>query len=649
MTSAMVYAAERLRWWAEPEETAHEALARALDTIRNRPATIERRKQFLLYASLYGNLPVLGFGLNSYTRSHARSALAAPQRIVLNATQNAIDALTAKVSKNRPRPTFTTIDADYDMRERAEAKGRFVDGQLYATDFYAKSIGVILDACIYGTGVLKVFEDLDKDDVGLERVYPWELMVDEREALYGTPRTLYQRKYYDRTVLMELYARDEDGLDDDEKRRRDALRDTIESAGRTDIDEDDFDYDATTDQILVYEGWHLRSGPKADDGRHVVAVRGAVLQYEEWKEDRFPFAFLRPMPSPYGFWAQGICEKVAGLQSEVNRIVRDIQASMHLIAKPHWMIENSSKVVPAHLDNDLATLIRYSGAVPPTVYTPQAMSADVYAHLQFLYRSIYEISGISQLSAQSQLPPGLQGASGVAMRTYLHNESERFTDFTRAYEGLAKDVAELLIAVARKIAKRRRGYFVRAIGKGSYQDIRWADVDLGDRYAIQVFPTSMLPTTPAGKLAFVEQMTSAGWLQADDALELIDWPDTDAYTKRRTAPRRIVERNIAAMKRGIEVTPEPNDPHGLALKLVNEAYHEARLDGVPDDRLELMRNYMALSVHLQQLQSPPAVSSGAASGPAPAPGPAGPPVGPGPGALPPPMPPAAGAPGGMLQ
>jgi hypothetical protein len=592
----------KLRWWLETDpDEAHAALFRWADAVRARPANVERRKQMLVYASVYANLPLLGFGLNNYTRSVSRGH-ASPSRMALNATQNAIDALVAKVTKNRPKPTFTTIEGEWEMRERAERKGRFVTGQFYASDFYAVAAGNILHAAVFGTSHLKVYEDRDKEDVAIDRVAPWELDVDDREAMYGKPRSIGQRKFYDRQVVLEMFAAEPKDETAEAREKRLVLIEAIEAAG-IDADDDDIDYDENSDQIRVYEAWHLPSSTKAKDGKHIIAIRGATLLLEDFTDDDFPIVSIRPTTALFGFWGTGICEKVCGIQAEINRIVRDIQAAMHLVAKPHWMVEGNSKVNTSALDNDIATIIRYMGAVPPQVYVPQAMSAEVYQHLQFLYRTLYEITGVSQMSAQSQLPEGLHGASGTAMRTYLNNESERFGEFIRAYEEFTKSVAEKMVAVARQIAKRHKNYAVRAIGKAGYEDMRWADVELGDKYTIQVFPTSMLPSTPAGKLAWVGEMTQTLGVDPDTALELIDWPDTDEYMKRRLAPRRLIERDIAAMKRGVSVMPEPYAPHALAFKLVAEAYADARYDGLPEERLELFREYME---NTQDLMNPPA-------------------------------------------
>jgi hypothetical protein len=594
-----------LRWYTHEKEDAWEAFLSWVDLVRNRPQARERRRQNMLYAGIYANYPVLGFGINTYTRTQYRYNGVSNQ-IVLNATANAIDALVAKITKNRPRPTFTTVDGDYEMKERAEKQQRFVDGQFQACEYFETREGSILDACVYGNGSLCFYEDPDKEDIAVDRRFPFETILDDREALYGKPRTRALRKHYDRHVLIENYAKEEDGDDTKTREAKAEIRRVIEGAQR-DVDPEDFDYDDTCDQVLVYEGWHLRSGRKAKDGKHILCIRGATLLLEDYEEDTFPIEDIAPMRPLFGWWGIGMAEKVSGIQSEINRIMRDIQRSMHLIAKPHWMVENSSKVASAHLDNDIATIIRYSGAVPPTVYTPQAMAADVYSHLQFLYRTIYEITGISQLSAQSQIPAGLERASGIALNTFLNSETERFTAFVHADEQLSKRASEQILRLSRQISKKRRGYKARAmVPGGGFEELPWNDVDLGDKYAIEVFPTSMLPQTPAGKLAFVGEITDRQYLDSDEALELLDWPDTKGFLKRRSAPRRLIERNIALMKKGEPITPEPLDNHKLALVLVNQAYHEARIENLPEDRLELLREYLVLTEkHMNGNKPPP--------------------------------------------
>lgn len=147
--------ARNFRWdLADDPDTAHEAFTSWADHVRDRPSYIDRRKRNLLYASLYSNLPLLGFGANSYTRNIPHQG-----RISLNATQNAIDSLVSKACKNRPRPMFTTVEGDYELIEKAENADRYIDGRFYEMDYYTEiHSGRILDCAIYGLGCTKPIE-----------------------------------------------------------------------------------------------------------------------------------------------------------------------------------------------------------------------------------------------------------------------------------------------------------------------------------------------------------------------------------------------------------------------------------------------------------------------------------------------------------
>lgn len=597
------------RW--EHEEDDDEAAAKFLswvDMVHERPASVERRKKNLLYASIYANAPMLGFGANSYTRS-----VAGQGRIALNATQNAMDSLVSKVCKNRPRPMFTTVEGDYELRERVENADKYVDGLYYQSDYYQSTHpGRVLDAGLYGLGAVKTHE-VDGECV-LERAFPWTLMHDDREALYGKPVRFAQRLYCDKQEVFDLWRKT--GDDDSEWNKE--LESAIESGSKDDFD--DFDKDEDGDQIVQYEGWRLPTAKTP--GGHIICIRGKALMRRKYTERELPFTFLRPETQSMGFYGIGLVEKVATVQAEINRMVRDIQMSMHMFAKPHWMVEASSNVLSSSLNNDMATIIKYSGAVPPQVYVPQAMSSEVYQHLQFLYRAIYEIMGISQLSAQSQKPAGIDSA--VGMRTYLNVETERFNDFVRNSEECAAKDAHRAAKILGSI-KNPKVILVRgANGKQSNEKITWKALDM-ESIAVQVQPASKLPDTPAGRREYALELAQYGVAKPDEIFEMLEWADTEAFARRRLAGRRNVEKDIARMRRGEKVVRDAIGDHAMAFQMASDAYEEAKHDGLPPARLAIMRNYVkACRRFIDAGQAPP-----------PPPGPELPPGGPMPPGLPP--------------
>lgn len=556
------------QWWLEPENRAHLRVTAVVQEIRQNQEY--RKVDDLLNASLYGNLPVIGFGYGSFARKPL-----ATERLSLNVVRNMVGAVTSKIaSKNKPKPTFLTEGGNYDLAEKAQKLEKFVGGVFYESGVYAQLANCFRDACVYGTGCLKIWDCDGRVDV--ERVIPWEIVVDDGESLYGQPRNLYQRKYVDRLVLRATWAKGD---------RQAEVEAALASPSTPDPQDAEYAYRTTADQVLVTEAWHLGENDKTK-GRHVICIDGCTLLDEEW-DGPFPFAFMRWSSPLVGFFGVGLAEELRGIQREINKLLQQIQRGHHLIAG-HWLVEQGSKVNTSMLNNDLAAIVKWAGT-RPEYQAPAIIAPEVYAHLWQLYSKAFEIAGISQLNASGTKPAGLD--SGEAQRVYQDIQTERFLEVGQAYEEFVVEAARQVVRCAKRIGG---SYKVRAVDKSSIEIIDWADIDIKeDLYVIQVFPTSMLPSTPAGRIAWAQDMIESGMMPPEDVLEVIDYPDTEAYKKRRLAPRKIIERNVAHMlKTGEFVSPEPFDDHQTALRLVNESYHEARLDGVDEDRLELLRRYM---------------------------------------------------------
>src|SRR6185312_9058997 len=157
----------------------------------------------------------------------------------------------------------------------------------------------------------------------------------------------------------------------------------------------------TTDQVLVVEAWHLPSAPNADDGYHVIACSAGSLVDEEYKKDYFPFVFLKYSPRLIGFWSQGLSEQLMGTQIEINKLLVTISKSINLVGVPRVFIEDGSKVVKAHFNNEIGSLVTYRGTMPTIVEGNSGIAADIYAQLQRLVEYAYQQSGISSLAATS--------------------------------------------------------------------------------------------------------------------------------------------------------------------------------------------------------------------------------------------------------
>lgn len=531
---------------------------------------------------LYGGAQYAGLTPSQYAQVLPHS-----ERVAWNVIASVIDTYVAKMSKSTPAPMFLTNGADYKTRRKAEKLNKFGKGVLHQSGAYRISPTLERDAGIFGTGILQVYGEGTKR-LRAERVFPWELLVDDIEAMYGEPRSLYRVKNVDRTLVVSRF-----GAKDEEKRRKiEAAPGAKDAGGRTTLSE----------QVEVFEAWHLPSSPKADDGRHVIVVEGCTLVDEPWKRERFPFAIRRYTDPVAGWWGIGIAERLTGIQIEINKLLLRIQQAHHMLGRPIVILDEASGIPETHITNEVAAIvIKNAGAGDFRVDTSPTMPGDVYAHLMTLLRQAYEEIGVSQLDASAKKPAGLD--SGVALREFNDIGSERFLPQGKRREEFFLDVVRISLDEVREMPD----FSVDVPDRKFSEHVEWKDVDLDDEaYTLQCFPTSMLPQTPAGRLQQVQEFIASGLIPQEFALELLDIPDLDDYRSRATAPLNAVRARVNAILDGGKYeAPEAFDDPRTILAYTLPTYLEERENGAPEDVLRELRRYLNEAIRLQTMAAKP--------------------------------------------
>jgi hypothetical protein len=572
------------RWWMLKGQDAADSISGTLNLIRD--AQSFRATQWIVSARLYGNLAPTTLAGVSFSKIAAQQP-ALRDRISYNLVQSVVDTVVAKVTRNRPRPFFLTSGGDYRKQREAKKLNAFLEGVFYENS--TQDIGKIVfrDASVWGDGFIHVFAKGDR--VCHERVMSSEIFVDDVESLYGQPRQMHRVKQVDRQVLFDLFPENADMIGGAKPSR-------TEEAGRSIV----------ADMITVRESWHLPSGPGADDGKHCITIDGAVLgEMEPWPHSFFPFARVQWSPRLYGYWGQGLAEQLQNIQLEINKLLWVIQRSMHLMGSFKVFIENGSKIVKEHLNNDVGSIINYTGT-PPMYVTPPIVAPEVYAHLQTLINKGYEQAGVSQLAASSLKPEGLN--SGRAIREYNDIQTDRLSVPSKSYEQMFMDVGRLSIEVVKIIAASDKGYQVRVPGKKSLAMIEWKDIKLNDEdYVMQCFPVSSLPNDPAGRLATIQEYAQAGFLTPRQARRLLDFPDLEQVESLANAEEEYLQSVFdRIVDEGDYTSPDPLDDLQLSKQLCLEYYAKGKFNNLREDRLELLRRYLEQINEIEQAMMPPA-------------------------------------------
>lgn len=532
-----------------------------------------RFRQATTYARLYGNQSLFSFVGTNMSKMDSMSGTP-PDRPTFNIVQSCVDTLVSRLSQSRPAPVFLTDNGDYKERNLAKKLNNFILGEFYSTKAYDKAAMILRDALVEGTGILKVYET-DDDRVGVDRVLLTELLIDPNEAIYGEPRRIYQLKLIDRHVLMGMMPKQ---------------KDKIEKADQAYVDNSDNASKTVSDLVMVVEGWSLPSVKGAKDGRHTIACSSGVIFDEAWTKDRFPFVFLHYSNRMLGFWSQGLAEQLMGTQVEINSLLYTISRSIKLIGVPRVYMEDGSKVVKAHFNNDVGSIVTYQGT-KPQIEVAQCNAPELYEQLQRLINYGYQQSGVSSLDAGAQKPAGLN--SGEALRTYDDISTDRFAFTSRRYDNVFVDLAYLVIDTAKDIAERTGSYSTVYPNKNGTKQIDLPKATLlKDPFVIQCFNMSSLPRDPAGRMAKVTEMIQGGMITIKEGRRLLDYPDLDQVEKLANASEeRIFQYLDAIVEDGEYNQPDPFMDLDLASELVVQYYNLYASAKLEEDKCQMLRDF----------------------------------------------------------
>lgn len=531
-------------------------------------------RQASIYTRLYGNMPLFGVYGGGIQRLYSQQQLPI-DRPTMNVIQSCVDTLVSRITQSRPKPTFLTDNGDYKQRKLGKQLNSFIGGELYQTKAYDMAELLLRDAAVLGTGCVKVLESQAKK-AALERVLMTELYVDPVDSMYGDPRQLYQLKLLDRNVVESMFPGKGKAITTAEQAYPDSNQDASKSV---------------SDQIMVVEGWHLPSGPEAGDGMHIIATTSGTLFEEEYKKDCFPFAFLHYSPRILGFWGQPLAEQLMGTQMEINKLLVTISQAINLVGVPRVFVEDGSKVVKAHLNNQIGAIVTYRGTKPQYEVAP-AMPAEVYAQLQRLVDYAYQQSGISALAAASKKPEGLD--SGAAIREYDDLQSDRFASLNKRYDNLFVDMAKLLVDKAADIAERDGKYQTIYPNKNGTRQIDLPDIKdlMKNPFIIQCFNSSALPRDPAGRLQKVTEMIQAGMISMQEGRRLLDYPDLEQNEKlANSGEERILQVLDEIVENGKYTPPDPFMDLPLAIDLSRQYYNLYVPANLTEAKAELLRTF----------------------------------------------------------
>lgn len=563
-------------WWGEKPEQMGAALVETVRAVMNDQVDYitECESNLRMYRNLQnsGTLPFRYLKVDHQGREVGSAA----RRVGMNVARPMCNTVASKIGKERPRMMYHTDGAGRLARTQAKKIQLYRDGLMYEQKLYQKSPRALLDALTMGTGYLRAQQSLGKvkhKKVEIKRIFTPQLFIDRIEGAEGNPRNWYEIEFIDKYELAYRFPDDADTI----KQMK------ANWSGDPNIWWKNFAQGSDHATLMIYRGYHLPTEEGADDGHWCVGIGDLTLHEAPWVDIESPYAVYRWLESPDGFYGMGLCEELRGVQGEINRLLRRIQAAMILLSAPYVFADKNAGLEAGMMRGIPGSVIKHNSRMQPHVEAPSVVHPEVFSHLDRLYQRAFETAGVSQLSATAKIPANLE--SGRAVLVHEDVQTERFALADRGWQTMHQEIDNKALRCAKRI--NHQVDIIDPVSR-ALRKMDWKEMSV-DGFVIKCTPTSLLATEPSGKLDNFERLDAQGLvLDPEEKLEQLDDPDLDAFTHRHTAQRRYYEKLFEGML--YEGKPYEKPDGALSLKkgilLAQDMYIQALADDVEPASLD---------------------------------------------------------------
>ena len=400
----------------------------------------------------------------------------------LNVIASCIDTLHSKIAQSKVRPFFTTINGTFKDIQCVKQAQQFFDTFYDEQNVNKKISDAFKDACIFDTGVIYINEETRN----IERALPFQVYVRPAEVNYNKiTRIFYEQKDFPISLLPEK---------------------VLSKFKNKSLEYVDFGiYYDTLNKTKAYTG------------------NGSIVLTETYEADVVPFVFLYYKNPVLGNVTTSVADQLINIQQEINILMSKIKDASQLSNALTFLVPEGSSLKTTQLNNRIGNVLTYkpqaNGGLPVTSATPAFIDNQYISLLNELIQKAYDIVGISQLSAQSKKPTGLN--SGIALATMEDVESDRFetqlNQVIRAFIDIAKTCIKvfpqdenILPEISNRVA------------------IKWKDiVKESSNMSIQYSGADNLSKDPSTKLQQLQQLSMAGVIPAARIPQLMQIPDLE--------------------------------------------------------------------------------------------------------------------------
>jgi hypothetical protein len=401
----------------------------------------------------------------------------------INVCKSCVDTLVSKISQSKVRPFFNVVNGDWKDIQSAKQAQQYFDLFYDQENVNQTVTECFKDACILDTGVVYI----DVDIKAIQRAFPWQVYISPAEKSYGK----ITKVYYERTEFP-----------------RSALPEKVEKT----IKNQSIEY-------LTY-GIYWDKVKKIK----VYTVNGYIMLTESFELDRLPFVWLYYDKPSVGTSTVSIVDVLYTIQQDIDTISSKIHDAMYLTPANMVFMPEGTGVSSGQYNNRTGNIYTYkpnpnmTGA-PVSVVAPPVVDPSLQNLLTELVNRAYELVGISQLSAQSKKPQGLD--SGIALATMEDVESERFEVQLSQIIHCYVNIAKICIASF----DPDEDILPESMNR---MNIKWKDVIKASKnMVIQYSAADSLSKDPSTKLQQLQMLVQAGIIPKARVAQFMQLPDLE--------------------------------------------------------------------------------------------------------------------------
>lgn len=472
---------------------------------------------------------------NSFV-SRQRDDLKKPAQF--NVVRSCIDSLVSKISANKVRPYIHPINGGYLNKQLDRKLRQFFDCYFEEEKIAYKIIEAFRQALIFDSCYLMINPFTYK----IEVVPAYCLGLDNNEVAYGKPEEMIIKYNNYPSTFLNL---------------------------------------TTSNQYVQY-----CLVVSCKEHKAFKYVNGELVDSIKYDVDELPIVGLYYEKPINGIRTIGLADALEGIQTQIDLLTSKISAANELTpANITFVVEGSSlnKKTLGNRTGDVYSIKMPEGSssLPVMTQTQNGFDLALIEQLKYLIQSAYEITGISQLSAQSKKPAGVD--SGVAMATLADLESERFQTQVDQYIEAYKNLTKLIIKVMpddANILKESEGLF------------KWKDAKKQlSQMKISFGTDSVLSKEPLKKTEQINQLSQIGGLDLNTLISSLDSTDLEDIYRNVGAKLNGAEAVITnAVENGIYIIPQFVSYEELKTRIITEENAiTANIDLKDEDIIQLLK------------------------------------------------------------